>query len=103
MEYVLITTTIDTEKAAKKLATDIVNKKLGACVHIQPVTSIYSWNDKLYEEQEFKLEIKTTAKLSRPCQDFILNVHTYDLPEMIETEITDGSSDYLRWIKDNTL
>ena len=102
MEYVIISTTIDTEKAAKKLAADIVKHKLGACVHIQGVTSIYTWNDKMYEEPEYELNIKTTAKLSRKCQDFIASVHTYDLPEIIETPITSGSADYLRWIKDNT-
>lgn len=102
MEYVLISTTIDTQKAAQKLASDIVKHKLGACVHIHPVTSIYTWNDKMYEESEYKLEIKTTARLSRKCQDFIIGVHTYDLPEIIETQITDGSSEYLRWIKENT-
>ncbi len=102
MEYVIISTTIDTEKAAKKLAAEIVKRKLGACVHIHPITSIYTWNGKMYEEAEYKLEIKTTEKLSRKCQDFIIDMHDYDLPEIIETAISDGSAQYLRWIKDNT-
>lgn len=102
MEYVIISTTIDTEKAAKKLAAEIVKRKLGACVHIHPITSIYTWSGKMYEEAEYKLEIKTTEKLSRKCQDFIIDMHDYDLPEIIETAISDGSAQYLRWIKDNT-
>jgi periplasmic divalent cation tolerance protein len=76
---------------------------LAACVNIleSPVRSIYRWNDRVENAPEHLLLIKTSKKLMKPLQQSIEQIHSYDVPELIALQISDGSPDYLRWLEDS--
>lgn len=100
--YVLCLTTIDLASSADELAAKIVKAKLGACVSIHSIHSVYFWEDEIKKEPEYQLTIKTQATLTGKLQKFILENHSYDLPEVIFIPILEGASNYLKWITKNT-
>ncbi|MFZ8944027.1 MAG: divalent-cation tolerance protein CutA [Methylophilaceae bacterium] len=100
--FILCHTTVKTHKQAKKLATRIIQRKLGACVQIKPVESIYAWEKKIAHEEEFQLVIKTQSSLKKSLMNFIKQEHDYSLPEIIFVPIIDGEPDYLDWVHANS-
>jgi periplasmic divalent cation tolerance protein len=97
----LVFTTAGSNEEARKIARALVERRLAACVNIVPqVQSIYRWEGKLNEAQEWLLVIKTTARVFGRVRDAIRE-HSYDLPECISTSIEDGSEEYLKWIADS--
>jgi periplasmic divalent cation tolerance protein len=98
-EQKLVLSTAGSKDEASKIATALVEEKLAACVNILgPILSIYRWQGNVDRAEEFLLLIKTTGEFSQRVQTRIAELHSYDLPEAIEVEITGGSSEYLRWI-----
>ncbi|PWW38313.1 uncharacterized protein involved in tolerance to divalent cations [Idiomarina loihiensis] len=98
----LILCTTDSSDSAKQLARSLLEKKLVACVNIVPnMTSIYSWQGELHEDQEWLLLIKSTAERFSDIKNTISAIHPYDSPELISINIEDGLPDYLTWIQDS--
>lgn len=49
-------------------------------------------------EQEWRLEIKTTADRVAALTAHIKANHSYDVPEIIAIPITGGNAEYLSWL-----
>jgi periplasmic divalent cation tolerance protein len=102
-EHVIVASTTDSEQAARALAAGAIDAKLGACAQIVgPITSVYRWEGKVQTEQEWRVEIKTTADRVAALIEHIKSNHSYDVPEIIATPITGGSPEYLSWLADET-
>lgn len=98
----LILCTTDSYSSAKQLARNLVKKKLVACVNIVPnMTSIYSWQGQVHEDEEWLMLIKSTDERLGDIKDFVSANHPYDSPELISINIEDGLPDYLTWIQDS--
>jgi periplasmic divalent cation tolerance protein len=98
-EEKLVLSTAGSKEQASKIASALVEERLAACVNIVgPIESVYRWQGSVDRTQEFLLLIKTTAAFSQRVQERIRELHTYELPEAIEVDITGGSAEYLRWI-----
>ena len=99
---VLITTTTATREDARKIASRLVEERLAACVQIvEPITSVYTWQGTIEEEQEILLLIKSTQDLVAPIAELLDRIHPYEVPELIATPIVDGSTAYLSWLGEN--
>jgi len=103
MTHTLILTTCPDRTSAEKLANTLVSEGLAACVQRFPVESIYLWQDKICNDNEIVLLIKTKAELFERISACIQENHPYELPEIIRLPITDGLPGYLRWIDDCTM
>ena len=102
MNPIIIYTTIDTKNNANKLAKKLVENNLAACVNIVPIDdSIYNWDGKIQSQPEFQLIIKTDVRHKPLIENFFKLNHTYDLPEFIVIEVSDGSKEYFKWMKKN--
>ncbi|MDI3539156.1 MAG: periplasmic divalent cation tolerance protein [Methanolobus sp.] len=99
--YIEIHTTAKDMDEARKIASALVERKLAACVNMYPVTSIYSWQGKVEEEEEIALSIKSTSDRLEDIRTSIRAMHSYDLPAITFQEIK-GDHDYLMWISDST-
>ena len=99
----VVLTTTDSQHEASRIATELVERRLAACVNIIPqIESIYRWEGKVERASEWLLIIKTEANVFDRLREAIHELHSYDVPECIMLEIADGSQPYLKWIKDNT-
>ena len=100
--YCIVLTTIASEAEADRLARRIVEARLGACVQILPVRSIYRWKGEVCAEPEWQLSIKTRKALFHELGRFIAAHHAYETPEIVQVPITAGSAAYLRWVDEET-
>lgn len=88
---------------AKKIARHLIRKRLAACVNIIPkATSVYEWEDKICEEPEVLLLIKTPAKNVKRLQQELIALHPYEVPEFVVFKSADVFPAYLNWAKKNT-
>jgi len=95
----LALTTAGSQEEARKIGQALVERRLAACVNIVPqVRSIYRWQGKVEESQEWLLLIKTTSAGFARVQEAIKELHSYDLPECICVPVEQGSLEYLDWI-----
>jgi periplasmic divalent cation tolerance protein len=101
-EYYQVVTTTDAQDEADELARGIVAKRLGACVHLIPMTSVYRWNGEITRDEELRLVIKTTADRLDALIGYIKANHSYEVPQVVATEIVAGSADYLAWVREET-
>jgi periplasmic divalent cation tolerance protein len=100
-EFIVALTTCPT-KIGEKLARTLVEERVCACVNIIPkITSIYHWKDKIVEDTESLLIMKTDVKHTRTLWEAIKKNHPYEVPEYVVIPIEWGSKDYLDWISQN--
>lgn len=102
MKPIIIQTTCGSKKEAQKIAQILIEKKLAACVQLTKIKSFYSWENKLCVDKEILLSIKTKKENFQKIQRKIKENHSYDLPEIIEIELTNASRSYLKFIEGNT-
>ena len=102
-DFIEVHTTIDSRDAAQKIAETVVAKRLAACVQISgPIMSVYWWEGKIEHAQEWVCTAKTQKKLYQELEKVIKEVHTYDVPEILATEIVEGIKSYEDWITRET-
>ncbi len=92
------------QNEAEKIAQELVEKKLAACVSIIPnMRSIYTWEGKVESSEEHLMIIKTRGELFEQVKDAIKSIHSYKIPEIISLPITHALDDYVQWINEVTL
>jgi periplasmic divalent cation tolerance protein len=101
-QHLQILTTAGSEEEAARIATALVERRLAACVQVVgPMVSRYRWQGKVEEEREWQCLAKTTRTAYPAVEAAIRELHSYDEPEVIATEIVAGSPGYLAWIDAN--
>jgi periplasmic divalent cation tolerance protein len=98
MPYLILCTCPDAE-TADRIARQLVDDKLAACVNILPgVRSVYEWQGAVETAQEHLLLIKSPLERYAAIETAIKHLHPYQLPEIIAVAIECGSAEYLKWI-----
>jgi periplasmic divalent cation tolerance protein len=86
-------------EAARRIANALLEQRLAACVSILPaVESVYRWQEKIESANETLLLIKTTSECFPPLRKKILELHSYDTPEIIALPVVAGLEKYLDWL-----
>ncbi|MEO5858230.1 MAG: divalent-cation tolerance protein CutA [Pyrinomonadaceae bacterium] len=98
----IILTTTSTNEEAESLANSLVESRLAACVQILPkMTSIYVWEGKIERSSENLLLIKTLAEKYEAVEQYILDHHSYETPEIVAIDVERVSAGYLKWLTDH--
>jgi periplasmic divalent cation tolerance protein len=98
-EHVVALTTTPTEEEGRKIAHELVEARLAACVQVtSPIRAVYRWKGEIYDEPEWQLWIKTAADKVDDLVAWLPEHHSGEVPELIVLPITGGWSKYLDWI-----
>lgn len=86
---------------AEALAQQLVEERLCACVNVVPgVRSFFRWQGKVDVADEQLLIVKTTAAATAALRERIVQLHPYEVPEVLELAVDGGAPAYLRWLAD---
>ena len=76
-------TTESSNANALRMAKLLIQNKLAACVSIKQIFSTYKWDDDIEETKEFEITIKSKPKFKDSLVDFLHEISTYDVPQII--------------------
>lgn len=100
---VLIKCSFPKKEAARELSEKLVSAKLVACAQIVgPVESHFLWNGVAEAAEEYLILLKTAEERVDDVIDQLRTHHSYDLPEIVVTPISDGYPPYLDWVLTTT-
>ncbi|WP_198304179.1 divalent-cation tolerance protein CutA [Arcobacter vandammei] len=102
MKAIMIQTTFTNQKEAEDFAQILIKEKLAACVQTYDIKSFYFWEKRVCSDNETLLNIKTRKSCFKKIKSKILELHSYDLPEIISIKLKNVSKEYLKFIKENT-
>ncbi len=102
-EYLVVLNTCPDSETAGRIAADLVEDKLAACVQVLPgLRSYFHWAGKVDCTDEHLLLIKTSSASYPALERRIRELHPYELPEIIGVPVNRGLPEYLSWIDENT-
>lgn len=81
---------------ALKISKTLLKERLAACINLFPVESVYLWKNKIKDEKEYAILIKT-SKSFRKIKNRIKQLHSYKIP-CIEKLSADFNRDYKKWV-----
>lgn len=86
--------------SAHDIAEALVGEQLAACVNQLPgVRSTYRWRGAVTRDDEILLLIKTTSSRLEPLRRRLIELHPYELPELIAVPVDHGHAAYLDWVR----
>jgi periplasmic divalent cation tolerance protein len=87
------------ENTAEGMAQTLVEEGLSACINIVPtVKSVYRWQGKTEAAAESLMIIKIAISNYEKIEQRIVELHPYELPEVIGVPIIAGLEPYLAWL-----
>ncbi len=102
-EIVIILTNLPDRASALKLAGELVERRLAACVNVLAEgTSVYRWKGEIESATEVPVQIKTRAERYAEVEAAIRSLHPYELPEIVAVPVVRGLDEYLEWVAAET-
>jgi periplasmic divalent cation tolerance protein len=99
-ELVQLLTTLGSKADALALAQAAVEHRVAACVQVVgPITSVYRWEGRLEESEEFLCLMKVPANGLERLVGFVREQHPYDTPELTAVESLFVDDRYANWAK----
>ena len=97
MNYLLVLcTTVSNKYCAEKIARKLLNYKLAACVSIKEINSFYLWDEKIHNDSEYEVTIKSKPeKLNNLIKILKIEVG-YEIPQIIYKNFESEKS-YYEW------
>jgi len=98
-ERVVVLSTVARSEDAERIARQLVERRLAACVNVVPgLVSIYRWQERVERDEELLLVIKTRAERLEALRETIAELHPYEVPEVLALQILAGHPPYLAWL-----
>lgn len=88
-------------ETADRLGRTLVEERLAACANLVPgVVSLYRWDDEVQRDEEVLLVLKCTAPGVDDLRRRVVELHPYDVPEVLALPVTEGHAPYLQWVRE---
>ncbi|MCW3977891.1 MAG: divalent-cation tolerance protein CutA [Candidatus Bathyarchaeota archaeon] len=99
MSHIIVLMTTASREEAEKITHNLLKQKWIACANIVgPVSSLFWWKDKISQDNEFLVLMKTSSNLFEKLATAIKQMHSYEVPEIIAVHITKGEQSYMDWL-----
>jgi periplasmic divalent cation tolerance protein len=98
-EFLVVLTTVATPEDGARIARELVERRLAACVNIlSGIRSIYRWQGKIEDDAEVLLLSKTTRERFAALAEAIRELHGYDVPEIVALSAGAVEQHYAAWL-----
>lgn len=98
-EVIVALSTAPDEATARRIARQLVEESIVACVNLVPaVASIYRWQGRIEDGRECAMVIKTTRAAWPRLKLRLPELHPYEVPELLALDVADGLAPYLAWV-----
>ena len=84
---------------AQRIAEALVGQELASAVNVIAQDSVYRWQGKINQAEEFLLLIKSQQENYDSIERVILDMHSYELPGIAVMPVVNGYAPYLTWIR----
>ncbi len=89
------------EKEAVKISEHLLKKRLIACSNIFPIRSMYWWKEKITNDNEIVMLVKTPDENYEKIKKEVKKLHSYDIPCILKFDI-EANNEYKEWVKKET-
>jgi len=97
--YIVVIMTAANKEEAVKIVHHLFSERLIACANIVgPVSSLFWWEEKIDETDEFLVFMKSKKKLFERLSERAKEIHSYQVPEIIALPVIEGLPSYLDWL-----
>lgn len=97
---IVVLTHVPDQNCASRIAKALIEAKLAACVNIGGASeSIYEWDGKVETATEYPIQIKANKSAYQDIEKLILELHPYELPDIIVLHVDGGLERYLQWVR----
>jgi len=97
-ELLLVITTTGSREEARRLAHELVRRRLVACAQISEIESVYEWQGAVAQEPEWRLLLKTEASRYPALQAAIRELHSYELPAIVAVPVSAALPAFADWV-----
>ncbi len=101
-QYSVIKSTFKTKTDADKFSELLFSKKLIASAQLNEINSHYIWKNELVNHKEFEATYFTKSSLFSRIEKCSKESHPYETPQLIGFSIDNITSDFAKWIEENT-
>jgi periplasmic divalent cation tolerance protein len=103
VKFIDVLVTCSSRASAETIARVLVQERLCACANIGVgISSVYRWKGAIEEVDETPLLLKTRASLFDPLATRVKEMHDYETPCIIATELVAVDPAYAKWLEDET-
>ncbi len=97
---VAVLTTAPNAEVAERIGETLVQERLAACANVVPgVRSIFRWKGAISRESEVLMILKTTTESLAALSRRVVELHPYEVPEVIALDVRTGHEPYLDWVR----
>lgn len=99
----VVFSTFPTPEKAAEVGKTLVSEGLAACVNlVGPIRSIYAWKGELCDDAETLAILKTTRERFDAMKTRLVQLHPYEVAEVIALPVEAGHLPYLSWVAAQT-
>jgi periplasmic divalent cation tolerance protein len=100
-DYIVVLITAPSMADAQRIARALVEERFAACVNLVPeCRSVYRWEDKVVEEQEAMMVVKTARDLFPALAKRVAEIHPYAVPEVVGLPLVEVVERYRLFLDD---
>ena len=102
-DIMIVFSTCPDAESASRIGRALVEERLAACVNVVPgIRSIYRWQGAIEDQSEVLMIVKTTADRLAQMSERLVELHPYDVPEVVAVSVAGGHDAYFRWVAEAT-
>jgi periplasmic divalent cation tolerance protein len=100
-DYIVVLITAPTMADAQRIARALVEERFAACVNLVPeCRSVYRWEDRVVEESEAMMVVKTARDLFPALAKRVADIHPYAVPEVVGLPLVEVVERYRLFLDD---
>lgn len=91
------------KKEARRVGRVLLKNRLAACVNIFPIESFYWWKNKIVQDKEAVLLVKTLKKNFKRIETTVQKAHSYKIPCIVMLPVIKVNQKYFDWLKEEVI